>query len=92
MERAEGEVGEGNESESEGGGEEAHGNVGDVVGTVLAADVLEVEGAALESEEPGDEGDEKFGEGRVDVHEEARLDVPAGSEGVRRSTQEAMQA
>jgi hypothetical protein len=57
LESAEGEVGEGNEGESKGGREETHGDVGDVIGTVLAADVFEVEGTAFETGEPGDEGD-----------------------------------
>lgn len=77
FEGAESEVRKGDEGETESRGEEAHGDVGDLVGSVLATDLLEVERAALEARDPGHEGEEEFGEGRVDVHEEPREDVPA---------------
>ena len=41
----------------------------------LLGDILEVLGASLVSTEPSCEGDEKFGEGRMNVHEEGATDV-----------------
>lgn len=75
--RAEGEVRERDEEEPERRGEESHGDVGDPIWTVLASDVLEIKGAALESRDVGHESDEELRERGMHVHKEARLDVPA---------------
>ena len=82
VQRAQGQIREGDERESEGRGQQPHRDVGDVGGSVLGADVFKVELAAFETGEPGDEGDEEFGERGVHVHEEARLDVPARAGGI----------
>lgn len=72
--RLEGQVHEGSQGDTADGGEEAHGDVGDIGLDVVLANLLEVE-AAVEAGQPAGEGDEHLGEGRVDVHEELALDI-----------------
>lgn len=56
------------------GREEAHGNVGHTRLEIVLANLLEVE-ITIEASEPASQSNQHLGEGRVDVHEEAALDV-----------------
>lgn len=72
-----GEIHGGDGENTQESGQQTHCDVRDLGFEVVLANVLEIK-VAIETRQPAGEGDEQFGEGRVDIHEEAALDVFAG--------------